>query len=46
MYTQGHHNNVYQSTQGIMNTVSIQIGHINVYTGSSYQCVSRIHKAY
>ena len=41
MYTLGHHNNVYQSTQVIINTVSIQIDiaiytlghHTNVYPG-------------
>ena len=44
MYTLGHQNNVYQSTQGIMYTVVILIGHSNVYPGSLLQCVSRVHK--
>ena len=30
-----------QSTQVIMNTISILIGHSNVYPGSSKQCLSR-----
>ena len=33
-----------QGIQGIMNTVSIQVGNSNVYHCASYQCVSREHK--
>ena len=43
MYTLGHHNFVCRrGSQGIMKIVSIKIGHINVYPGSSNQCVSKV----